>query len=258
MTPMNNNQGSTTTGGSLSPEPPPIGMSGGGGDRLVPGVKLRPRTYTTVASDLSTVEEDFVEGGKKYIGQNLVDSNGVISRSQYSEDEAYSELARFQSAAARKNFLTTLQALGLYGNSKVSSNGFANRDLSAVRQAMLYANAEGVTLDRAVAMMQADPSVRQAAISGRRVRTTATQDLRTVFKQVSLNTLGRQLSDAEVDKFVKAYNRSEVSEAMGGATVASPQVAAQEAVMSAAPEEAAAVGASRLASIMDQMIKGLA
>jgi hypothetical protein len=251
MSDMNANQ----TGADLSPEPPPITI-GGGGNRLTPGMKLRPRQATTVEQGVVVSPEDYSPEG--YTGQNLVNSKGVIARGQYSEDEAYAELARFPSAAARLNFLNTLQSFGVYGNSKPSSTGFGGQDLSAMREAMLTANALGVTLDVAVGLLAADPTIRKQAAAGRRVRTTPKQDLRMVFKSAALSTLGRQLSDNEVEKFIRAYNQSEVREAMGGEAAASPQVAAQEAVTAAAPDEAAAVGASRLASIMDQMIKGLA
>jgi hypothetical protein len=69
--------------------------------------------------------------------------------------------------------------------------------------------------------------------------------------------LGRQLSDAEVEKFVKAYNAMEVGEAMGGAAAPSVQTAALQAAEAAAPDEAAAMGALQLAQLMDQSIKGL-
>ena len=93
--------------------------------------------------------------------------------------------------------------------------------------------------------------------SSNRVRTTAKEDLRSVFKQTASSVLGRQLSDSEVEKFVRSYNQMEVSDAMGGAAAPNAQVAAQQALTAAAPDEAAAMGALTLTNIFDDMIKGL-
>ena len=235
--------------------PPDIPMSSGGGNRLMPTQKLKPRKTVGVAPEITvTDQKDFTPEG--YVGQKLVDSKGVIARDQYSEDEAYSELARFSSPAARLNFLKQLEGLGLYGTSKPTPRGFADRDLSAVREAMLVANAEGVTLDVAVSMMAADPTYKKT-IPTRRIRTTAKQDLRQVFKSAAGSVLGRQLSDNEVEKFIRSYQQMEVAEQTGGATAPTAQTAAIQAVEAAAPEEAAAMGALTLAELMDRRIKEL-
>jgi hypothetical protein len=84
-----------------------------------------------------------------------------------------------------------------------------------MREAMLYANHKGVTLDVALTMMSAELGT-SGGMGGQRIRTTPKQDLQAVFRQVSGNVLGRRLSDAEVEKFVKAYNRQEVSAAYVG------------------------------------------
>jgi hypothetical protein len=123
-----------------------------------------------------------------------------------------------------------------------------------MREVMLYANSKGVTLDVALSMltMEAKPMG-----GGARIRTTPKEDLRAVFRQVSSQTLGRRVSDAEIEKFVKSYNRAEVSEARGGQAAPSAQVAAMEAVEAGNPDEAAAMGALQLTNIIDQAIKGL-
>lgn len=238
---------------------PGITASGQGSNVLMPGQVLPGRRVspgTQVPAGVTVTEKDFQNG--MYVGQALVDSKGNLIRGQYTEDEAYAELVKLGTPAKRLEFLGRLQNLGIYGRSKPSATGFAGRDLSAVKQAMLYANANGVTLDVAATMMAADPNIKaQVAATGARVRTTPKQDLRAVFKQAAGSVLGRQLSDADVEKFVRSYNQAEVTEAMGGAAAPSVQVAAQEAVTSAAPDEAAAMGALQLANIMDQKIKAL-
>jgi len=236
-----------------------------GGDALAPGQELQARKVRGVAPSLGKLpasEQQFFAPGQMYTGQYLVDKDGQLARPQYSTDEAYSELARLGDAADRTAFLNRLYTLGVYGKSRPTVTGFASRDQNAMAQAMLYANANGVTLDVALTMMAADPNVqaniKALGIGGAaRIRTTPKQDLRAVFKQASQNILGRDLSDDEVDKFVRAYNASEVREAQGGAITPSAGVAAEEAVMGTAPEEAGAMRMLGYANAVDQLLKGL-
>ena len=246
-------QTNTTTDG-LSDTPPPL-MPSGSSNALLPGVRLRPRKVTKVGEGITVAQTEYTPQG--YVGQNLVNKDGVLVRGQYSEDEAFSEIARFGTPAERSAVLNRLAALGLYGKSKPSSTGTQTRDISAVKNAMLYANAEGVTLDRALDLMAADPNIKAKVAGGARVRTTAKQDLRQVFKQAAGSVLGRQLSDAEVEKFVRSYNAMEVSEAMGGAAAPTAQTAALEAVEASNPEEAGAMKMLGYADVIDQLMKGL-
>lgn len=245
-----------TTTDEVSDNPPPLIPSTGSSNALLPGVRLRPRKVVKVGEGVTppTLQEQTPQG---YIGQNLVNKDGVLVRGQYSEDEAFSEIARFGTPTERSAVLNRLAALGLYGKSKPSSTGMMSRDISAVKNAMLYANAEGVTLDVALNLMAADPNIKAKVAAGARVRTTAKQDLRQVFKQAAGSVLGRQLSDAEVEKFVRSYNAMEVSEARGGAAAPTAQTAALEAVEASNPEEAGAMKMLGYADVIDQLMKGL-
>jgi hypothetical protein len=235
--------------------PPPAVFGGSGGFSLIPGTRLSPRQVrdTTPTEGLVFSQEDFTPEG--YVGTNLVNRDGVIARGQYSDNEAYTEIAKLN-PVDRRAFLNTLQRFGVYGSSRPSSTGFSSQDFSAVREAMLYANAKGVTLDVALSLLATEAQPMGGG-GGARIRTTPKEDLRAVFRQVSSQTLGRRLSDNEVEKFVKSYNRMEVSEATGGQSAPSAQVAAMEAVEAGNPDEAAAMGALQLTNIIDQAIKGL-
>ena len=242
----------------IEPSPPlpsstPPGVAPSGGTALLPTTRLTPRKVANVAPEFTTTATDFDVQGN-YIGQGLVDKNGVIVRGQYG-NEAYNELAKFKSVQERKNFLNRLYQVGLYQGSKPSNTGFSSRDLSAMQDALDWANWRGYTIDVAATMMAKELGT--VAPTGNRVRTTAKEDLRSVFKQTASSILGRPLSDSEVEKFVKSYNQKEIVEARGGAAVPTAGVAAQEAVTAAAPDEAAAVGASTLMDIFDKTIKGL-
>lgn len=245
----------------LGTEPPPS-IPSSGGYALKPGQQLAPRRVVGVSKEFGTPEAtDVIQpstGGTEfqYVGQGLVNSKGILDRGQYTSDEAYSELARM-SAGERRGFLNALYATGVYGSSKPSATGFSSQDLSAVREAMLYANYKGVTLDVAASMLLADPQVQKSMGSAARVRTTPKQDLQAVFKQAASNILGRTLPDAEVEKFVKAYQRQEVAQGMGGATAPNVSVAAEQQIMATNPDEAAAVGMLKLTNMADAAIKEL-
>jgi hypothetical protein len=238
----------------------PAGNYGSGNNTLSSGQALPARTVKGVAKGVNAPTQQEIlassTGGTEfqYTGQGLVNSRGILARGQYSESEAYAELAKL-STADRRAYLNALQSVGAYGNSTPSRTGFNTTDFSAMREAMLYANHKGVTLDVAITMMAAELGT--SAVSGQRIRTTPKQDLQAVFRQVSGNILGRRLSDSEVEKFVKAYNRQEVSAAYGGAEAPTAEVAAMAQVEAAAPEEAGAMGVLKLSNVIDSAIKEL-
>jgi hypothetical protein len=237
---------------------PPAGSSSG----LDPEQRLAPRRVVGAKNQtLQPTQQDIVaipndQNAFNYTGQNLVDSKGIIVRPQYSAtyDEAYQELAKLD-AAQRKAFLKSLQKVGVYDGSSPSNDGFDTRDFAAVARAMLFANTKGVTLDVAVPLMATE--IGTVAPSGPRIRTTAAQDLRQVFKQATQSVLGRDVGDAEVDKFVRAYQGMEVREQTGGAAAPSPQVAAVEQVEESFQEEAGAMGMLQLSNAFSQALKGL-
>jgi hypothetical protein len=232
-----------------SDTPPPTTF---GGNTLLPTQKLQPRTVVD-STGYKTTTGDFDAQGR-YIGQGLVDKDGNIVRGQYG-NEAYAELARFKSVAERKNFLNRLYQVGLYQGSKPTPSGFAAKDQQVMQDALDWANWRGYTIDVAATMMATELGT--VANAGNRIRTTAKEDLRSVFKQTASSILGRTLSDSEVEKFVKSYNQKEVADAMGGAAAPTAATAAEQAVTAAAPDEAAAMGASTLMDLFDQKIKGL-
>lgn len=235
------------------PSDTPPGAIPSGGNTLLPTQKLQPRTVVNTAPGFKTTTSDFDAQGR-YIGQGLVDKDGNIVRGQYG-NEAYAQLAQFKSVAERKNFLNRLYQVGLYQGGKPTASGFSSRDQAAMQDALDWANWRGYTIDVAATMMATELGT--VASGGNRVRTTAKEDLRSVFKQTASSILGRTLSDSEVEKFVKSYNQKEVSDAMGGPAAPTASVAAEQAVTAAAPDEAAAMGASTLMDLFDQKIKGL-
>ena len=190
-----------------------------------------------------------------YIGQSLVDANGIITRGQYDPaNEAYSELAKMD-LAERQAFLNSLAARGLYGSSKPSPTGFDSKDFSAMGDFLRFANSQGVTSDVAYSQFL---TTFKATGGGRRIRTTANEDIRAVFKDATRKMLGRDVTNDEIEKFVRAYEGKEITEGQGGVQAPSLQTAAEVQVEQQYGAESGAVGMLSLFDILDKSIKGLA
>lgn len=190
-----------------------------------------------------------------YVGQNLVDSRGIITRGQYDPSkEAYSELAKMD-LAERQAFLNSLAARGLYGSGKPSPTGFDSKDFSAMGDFLRFANSQGVTSDVAYSQFL---TTFKATGGGKRIRTTAKEDIRSVFRSVTRQVLGRELPADAIEKFVKAYEGKEITEGQGGAQAPSLQTAAEMQVEEQYGAEADAVRMASLFDILDKSIKGLA
>ena len=190
-----------------------------------------------------------------YVGQNLVDSRGIITRGQYDPSkEAYAELAKMD-LVERQAFLNSLAARGLYGSGKPSPTGFDSKDFSAMGDFLRFANSQGVTSD--VAYSQFLTTFKSSG-GGRRVRTTPKEDIRSIFRTVSGVTLGRQLPPDVIERFVKAFEGLETTEATGGPKAPSIANAAEAQIEQQYGAEAASVGMLSLFDILDKSIKGLA
>lgn len=240
-------------------------VSGG----LAPDVQLGVRQVTATQQQFTTMPEQFV-GGKfqgpptnrnisaGYIGQQLVNKSGAIARGQYDPDgEAFSELSRL-TTTDRTDLQNKLASVGLYGKNGRASGGtgFDSTDLSVMREFLNYANSKGLTIDAALPTLLSE--VKPVVGTGKVIRTTAKQDIRSVLQKTTQEILGRSLSPNEIEKFVKTYERMEITEAMGGVKAPRLDVAAEQQVQQQFGPEAQAVGALGLFDILDRKIKGQA
>jgi hypothetical protein len=240
-------------------------VSGG----LAPDVQLGVRQVTATQQQFTTMPEQFVGGrfqgpptqrniSAGYIGQQLVNKSGAIARGQYDPDsEAVSELSRL-STTDRTDLQNKLASIGLYGKNGRASGGtgFDGTDLSVMREFLNYANSKGLTIDAALPTLLSE--VKPVVGTGRVIRTTAKQDIRSVIQKTTQEILGRSLSPNEIEKFVKTYERMEITEAMGGVRAPRLDVAAEQQVQQQFGPEAEAVQALGFLDILDKKIKGLA
>ena len=270
---MSNNESTETTDPNAPVTPPPAEapviapkVSGG----LAPDIQLPVRKVTVTPQQFTTIPEIDIVGGRfqgpptqrsisaGYVGQQLVNKSGAIARGQYDPDaEAVSELSRL-STTDRTDLQNKLASLGLYGKNGRASGGtgFDSTDLSVMREFLNYANSKGLTVDAALPTLLSE--VKPVVGTGRVIRTTAKQDIRSVLQKTTQEILGRSLSPNEIEKFVKTYERMEITEAMGGVRAPNLAVAAEEQVQQQFGPEAQAVGALGLFDILDRKIKGQA
>ena len=255
----------------------PSALGGSSSGALLPGTQLPQRQVKGVtmdnfvpnasdvidnsAPDVSGVTSAQQRGRVQttsfgYVGQNLVDKNGVMTRGQYdASNEAYNELAKMN-PTDRAGFLNSLAARGLYGTSKPSSTGFDTKDFSAMSEFLRFANSQGVTAD--VAYSQFLTQFKGTGTGAKRVRTTAKEDIRSVFRDSTRRLLGRDVSNDEIEKFVKSYEGKEITEGTGGVKAPTIANAAEAQVQQQFGEEAMGVGMSSILDVLDQSIKGLA
>jgi hypothetical protein len=249
-------------------EAPVIAPKVSGG--LAPDVQLPVRKVTVAPQQFTTIPEIDIVGGRfqgpptnrnisaGYIGQQLVNKSGAITRGQYDPDkEAVSELSRL-STTDRTDLQNKLASLGLYGKNGRASGGtgFDSTDLSVMREFLNYANSKGLTVDAALPTLLSE--VKPVVGTGRVIRTTAKQNIRSVLQETTQKILGRSLSPNEIEKFVKTYERMEITEATGGVRAPNLAVAAERQVQQQFGPEAQAVGALGLFDILDRKIKGQA
>jgi hypothetical protein len=254
-------------------EAPVIAPKVSGG--LAPDVKLPGRKVFLTAPQLAEIKEEDILGGTVsdsgdaatrqrrgfdviFQGQKLLNKSGVLERGLYDPDkEAVSELSRL-STTDRTDLQNKLASLGLYGKNGRASGGtgFDSTDLSVMREFLNYANSKGLTVDAALPTLLSE--VKPVVGTGRVIRTTAKQNIRSVLQETTQKILGRSLSPNEIEKFVKTYERMEITEATGGVRAPNLAVAAEQQVQQRFGPEAQAVGALGLFDILDRKIKGQA
>lgn len=192
-----------------------------------------------------------------YVGQNLVNSQGVMARPQYdASGEAYSELARLNTTD-RIGFLSTLATRGLYGKSgKPSATGFDSGDLSAMSEFLRFANSQGVTVD--VAYNQFLAQIKPVQGVGKVVRPDAKQDLDSAVDTVFRQFMARDATPEEKAAFRQMAFKQKSAEAYGGAKAPKIGVAAEAYASQQFGPEAQATSAASLFDILDKKVKGLA
>lgn len=192
-----------------------------------------PRYYSPGGSSFPAV---------KYDGPNLLDSAGNEQPVYDTSDEYAKYVYGTLSPSSRQLAFSVLKDKGFYGGGKI---GDFSSDINAIQGWLDYSNTVGYTSDRALKhMLSSLPSSKSATGNYRpRINVSSPDDLKVVAKKVSMDTLGRAFTEAEADKFVKAYQAQEIGyqqSSGGGVSVQIPSadVAAEKFAQESAPTEA--------------------
>lgn len=209
-------------------------QTAGGG---VPQDQYKPPARTTVI-DGQTVQ---------YTGPGIVDSKGnLIQESYYDPDVDAGNLYASLSPDSLARLTDTLFRKGFY---RSGEPGDFISDKNAIANLYDYANIYGRDITWAVNNLRAsvpDSAAMSRVGSGaaRRYRKSSPDDLRIVANRVAQDTLGRELTADEQQRFIAAYQGQEIAAqraAYSSSTFTeapSADVAAQQFAQQAAPTEA--------------------
>lgn len=208
-----------------------------GGSSGVPQDQYKPPARTAII-DGQTVQ---------YTGPGIVDSKGnLIQESYYDPDVDAGNLYASLSPDSLARLTDTLFRKGFY---RSGEPGDFISDKNAIANLYDYANIYGRDITWAVNNLRAsvpDSAAMSRVGSGvaRRYRKSSPDDLRIVANRVAQDTLGRELTADEQQRFIAAYQGQEVAAqraAYSSSTFTeapSADVAAQQFAQQAAPTEA--------------------
>lgn len=185
-------------------------------------------------------------GRRPYTGPNLVDENDQMTNltAYDTSEEGAKMIYGRMTPQARADVFSILQRKGFYGSRQP---GFYANDINAIQQWLDYSNTLGVTSQRALNEMQKNlPDYGTSGGGGYspRYRVSASDDLKAIARQVAQQTIGRDFTDEEANRFVSTYQQQEIQaqQAMlrGGIVqeAPSPDVFAQQFAGEVAPTEA--------------------
>jgi hypothetical protein len=163
----------------------------------------------------------------------------------------------------RDLMFSTAQKLGFYGSNKpsqsaIAGTGFNNTDANALQSLYDYSTSQGVTWKN-LGMQVASgriPTVPTGG-SGRTVRVTSTEDIKTSLFDAFFTALGRAPTPEDIRLSVSAIQSSERKAGMGDSMdPTSLGVAARNQARQASPGEAAAVSTGTAIDRMFRLIGG--
>lgn len=150
-----------------------------------------------------------------YDGPGLVDTKGnVLTRDgqpfYYNNDYDPGAVYAGMTPGTRAEKLQILYDKGFYRSGKPGD--FAS-DVNALRMAMEYANIYGISIDRAFNEIASNiPSQGGGSGGGAavRFRVSNPDDVKAVARKVSQDTLGREFTETELNKFVATFRQQEI------------------------------------------------
>jgi hypothetical protein len=190
-------------------------------------------------------ERLIVENGKwkVYKGPGLVDANGkIVTTSTYNLDNEPGRLWASYNPRERAAKMEQLVSAGFLSTAGLDDY---SSQLNGIAQWLQASNYLGLEKENTLATLIAGgPQISRGGGGGSPNYVVSNpEELKLIAKKVSQETLGRELNDEDIDRFVKAYQAQELQAQRGSgvtARMAGADVAAQEFAQESAPTEAAA------------------
>lgn len=184
-----------------------------------------------------------------YTGPGLVDQKGNIARSTPYQlnDEEVQDIYASLNEKTRPDTQDKLKRKGFYGNSKP---GIPQNDFAAIRDLLDYANAIGVTWDRALIEAEKNIPDYSTGGGGRRYRVSNPDDIRVAVNRAAQDTIGRSFTEQELALVIPGFQKAQVQGQMGTVEAPGADVFAEQAARFLAPTEA---NAYKFLGIMDRI-----
>lgn len=218
------------------------------------GIVTAATEAITAAGNISTQPVTYapgqrlkIENGKwiVYTGEGLVDATGkVITRDgqpfYYDVDNEPGVVWSSLTPRSRNSLMEKLAAAGFMSENSI---GDYSSELTAIAQWLQASNYSGLEKNNFLSSRLAGESVvNRGGGSAPTYRVSNPDELKLIAKKVSQQTLGRELNDEDVDRFVKAYQAQEIAgQSQTGGVVTQTMgsdVAAQQFAQEVAPTEA--------------------
>jgi hypothetical protein len=206
---------------------------------------------TSKAVDYQPGSRLIVENGKwkVYTGEGLVTSDGKVASRDgqpyyYDVDNEPGVIWSSLTPVSRNNLMEKLATAGFMSPNSI---GDYSSEMTAISQWLQASNYAGLEKSNFLSSRLAGESIlnRGGGGSAPTYRVSNPDELKLIAKKVSQETLGRELNDDDVDRFVKAYQAQEIAgqkQPSGGVVTQTmgADVAAQQFAQESAPTEAAA------------------
>jgi len=186
--------------------PAPSGGGSSGGTGLPPGYVPPPR-YTERGY---VVPREFESGApateRRYSVPGVVTSRNQIQDFYEPSREAATILGGMDDIT-RQYVQNILYRKGWYG-SRRPGNGFSDTDRETFADLLLYANIQGQSWDVILGQLTKAPDMASMRGGGTRVVRPSSEDLTEILQRTALETVGKKLSDDDVNMLVKTYQRA--------------------------------------------------